>query len=127
MNVVIEITEDGQSRRYVSVADARLAFGTACVDEALAPYVASRAELLAVHGELGDKVQELIAAADREQRLCQALDLAVSRLKTLNRDVFDVPSFTDRYCDGDANRGVIAACREAMICSRHLGDEKSGR
>lgn len=121
MNVVIEIVSDNnkplgnsQDRRYLSVDDARLALGAQAVDEALAPYVASRAELLAVHGELGEKVQELIDAAGREQRLRAALERAVSRLRALNRDCFDAENFVDRYSDGDVNRGVIAVGEEAL-------------
>ncbi len=121
MKIVIEIVEDNnkplgnsQSRRYLSVEDARLTMGSRDVDEALAPHVASRAELMAVHQELGEKVQELIDAAGREEQLRQALARACQRLRALNAHVFDQGNFTDRHGDGDVNRSVISACEEVL-------------
>ena len=114
MNVVIEIVNENKKPLHMSIDDARMLLGTTAVDEALALHVASRAELSAVHQELGEKVQELILAQEREKRLRAALERAATRLRTLNRDVFDARGFTDRYGDGDANRGVIAFCEEVL-------------
>ncbi len=72
MRLVIEVVTDNnkplgnsQDRKYLSVEDARLTMGAQAVDEALALYVASRAELMAVHGELGEKVDEVRILEER--------------------------------------------------------------
>ncbi len=121
MRLVIEVVTDNnkplgnsQDRKYLSVEDARLDLGTLAVDEALALHVASRAELMALHQELGEKVQELIDAAGREELLRQALARAAQRLRSLNDHVFDQGYFTDRHGDGDVNRAVISACEEVL-------------
>ena len=75
---------------------------------------ARHAELMAVHQDLGEKVQELIDGSAREARLRDAVIDATDRLKTLNAEVFFSGNFTDRYGDGKENGLVITRCLEAL-------------